>query len=147
VDDAGLQAKQAAVAAGLGANADLIASGPLAALAAVGGLELAAMTGAILAAAERNMPTLVDGFVCGAAALAAVRHKPEVARCLFVSHQSAEAGAQRLLQELGCGSAVLQLGMRLGEGTGALLALPLLRSAAAILTDMAALKDVLAATV
>lgn len=67
---------------------------------------------------------------------------------LFVSHQSTEAqhcGGQRLLQELGCGPPPLQLGFRLGEGTGAVLALPLLRSAAAIMCEMAALDDVLAA--
>lgn len=105
------------------------------------------MTGAYLAAAERRMPVLVDGFISGAAALAALRLQPDkVHDCLFVSHQSDEAGAKRLLQELGCGEPVLQLRLRLGEGTGAVLALPLLRSAAAIMRDMAALEDVLAAT-
>lgn len=145
MDDAGLQAKQQAVAAALAANSSLIAEGPLGALQAVSGLELAAMTGAYLAAAERGLPVLADGFISGVAALAALRHAPQaVARCLFVSHQSAEAGAQLLLKELGCGSPVLQLGLRLGEGTGAVLALPLLRSAAAIMSGMAALEDVLA---
>lgn len=85
----------------------------------------------------------------GAAALAAIRHNPEaVRRVLFVSHQSAEAahcGGLRVLQELDCGSPMLHLGFRLGEGTGAVLALPLLRSAAAIMGDMASLEDVLAA--
>jgi nicotinate-nucleotide--dimethylbenzimidazole phosphoribosyltransferase len=149
VDDAGLQVKQAVVQEALAANGSLIQQGPLQALQAVGGLELAAMTGAYLEAARRGMPAVVDGYISGAAALAAVRQQPQAVRqCLFLSHQSVEAqhcGGQRLIAELGCGQPVLQLGLRLGEGTGALLAVPLLRSAAAIMRDMAALQDVLAA--
>lgn len=149
VDDEGLKVKQAVVQEALEVNRDLIQQGPLGALQAVGGLELAAMTGAFLEAAHRGMPALVDGYISGAAALAAHRHSPDgVPRCLFLSHQSAEAdhcGGQHLLQELGCGSAALQLGFRLGEGTGAVVAVPLLRSAAAIMRDMAALETVLAA--
>lgn len=144
VDNAGLSAKQQVVAAALTANQQLIQSGPLGALQAVGGLELAAMTGAYIAAAERQMPAIVDGFVSGAAALAAVRQHPEVAQCLFLSHTSAEAGTQRLLAELGQ-LPVLDMGLRLGEGTGAVLSLPLLRSAAAMVSDMASLDEVLTA--
>jgi nicotinate-nucleotide--dimethylbenzimidazole phosphoribosyltransferase len=88
-------------------------------------------------------------LLAGAAALAALRHKPDaVGRVLFLSHQSTEAGhcgGKRLMQALGCGPPVLHLGFRLGEGTGAVLAVPLLRSAAAIMRDMASLDDVLAA--
>ncbi|KAF8073024.1 CYCB2-3 [Scenedesmus sp. PABB004] len=144
VDDAGLAAKRRVVAAALAANRELIDSGPLRALRAVGGLELAAMAGAVLEAAERGMPVLVDGFVAGAAALAAVRAAPAAARSLFLSHRSAEAGTAVLVAELGLGAPPLDMGLRLGEGTGALLALPLLRSAAALLR-MASLEDVLAA--
>lgn len=130
--------------AALSLNQELIQSGPLGALQAVGGLELAAMVGAYLAAAERQVPVIVDGFVSGAAALTAVRHQPDVSQCLFISHQSAEAGTQRLLAELGQ-LPVLDMGLRLGEGTGAVLSVPLLRSAAAMVSDMASLEDVLAA--
>lgn len=146
VDDAGLRVKHEAVAAGLASNQALIAGGPLGVLQAVGGLELAAMAGALLEAARRSMPVLLDGFIAGAAALVALRTDPlRVRRSLFVTHQSAEAGAARLLAELACGEPVLQLRLRLGEGTGALVALPLLRSAAAIISDMASLADVMAA--
>ena len=149
VNDEGLKVKQAVVQQALEVNKQLLQQGgPLAALQAVGGLELAAMTGAYLEAAQRGMPAVVDGYISGAAALAACRHNAAVQQCLFVSHQSVEAehsGGQRVLQELACGPAMLQLGFRLGEGTGAVLALPLLRSAAAIMSDMASLEDVLAA--
>lgn len=149
VNDEGLGVKQAVVQQALAVNQELIQQGPLQALQAVGGLELAAMSGAFCEAARLGLPVVVDGYISGAAALVALRHDPErVAKVLFLSHQSTEAqhcGGQRLLQELGCGPPPLQLGFRLGEGTGAVLALPLLRSAAAIMSKMAALDDVLAA--
>lgn len=144
VDDAGLSAKQQVIAAALAINQPYIQSGPLSALQAVGGLELAAMTGAYLAAARLQVPVIVDGFVSGAAALAAVREQPEVAQCLFLSHSSAEAGTKRLLAEIGQ-LPVLDMGLRLGEGTGAVLSVPLLRSAAVMVSNMASLEDVLAA--
>lgn len=148
VDDEGLKVKQSVVQAALHTNRDLIQQGPLQALQAVGGVELAAMTAAYLQAAQRGMPVVADGYISCAAALVACRHDPERARrCLFVSHQMVEAGhcgAQQLMQELGCGRPMLNLGFRLGEGTGAVLAVPLLKSAAALMRDMAALKDVLA---
>lgn len=182
VDDAGLEAKQRAVAAALEVNAALIASGKaLDALQAVGGLEIAAMAGACLEAARQGVPIVVDGFIsgaggrcqhgaclagaviglhalgaaacrarAGAAALAAVRHEPTVARVLFLSHQSAEKGAQivcRALQACAGPDALpppaLDLGMRLGEGTGAVLMLPLLRTAAAVMSRMATLQEAL----
>lgn len=131
------------VTAALAANTDLIASGPLGALQAVGGLELAAIAGAIAEASARGMPVIVDGFVCCAAALAAQRADPDHApRCLFLSHASAEKGARLAAEALGQRPA-LDMALRLGEGTGALLALPLLRSAAALMRGMAQLGDVL----
>lgn len=136
--------KQQVVTTALEVNKQLIQSGPLGALQAVGGLELAAMVGAFTAAADRQMPVIVDGFISGTAALAAVRHRPDVSGCLFMSHVSAEGGAQLLLKELGQLPA-LDMGLRLGEGTGAVLSLPLLRSAAAVVSDMGSLDDVLAA--
>jgi nicotinate-nucleotide--dimethylbenzimidazole phosphoribosyltransferase len=115
VGAAGLAAKAAAVAAGLEANAGVIAAGgPRGALRAVGGLELAAMAGAYVEAARRRLPVVVDGFISGVAALAAARAEPGVAACLFASHTSAEAGARRVLGELGL-RAPLDMGLRLGE--------------------------------
>jgi NaMN:DMB phosphoribosyltransferase len=115
VGDAGLAAKRRAVAAALEANAALIAGGgALGALQAAGGLELAAMAGAFIEAARRRLPAVVDGFVSGAAALAAARIDPSVRGCLFASHRSAEAAAGLVLEELGL-AAPLHMGMRLGE--------------------------------
>lgn len=145
LDDAGLRLKCSTVAAALAANAAALAGGdPLAALSAVGGLELAAMAGAYLEAGRLGMPVLVDGFISGAAAVAAVRADPAAARVQFWSHASAERGAAAAAAAAG-GAPALCMGLRLGEGTGAVLAVPLLRSAAALMRDMASLADVLAA--
>jgi len=145
VDDGGLAAKQAAVSTALVTNQNQISKGPLQTLQAVGGLELAAMAGAYLEAASQRTPIIVDGFVSGVAALVATRMDPRVTQCLFLSHRSAELGTRLLVEQLGGDAPALDMGMRLGEGTGAVLCLPLLRSAAAVMKDMAALKDVLAA--
>ncbi len=148
LDDAGVQRKCAAVAAALAANASTIGDGsdPLAALAAVGGLELAAMTGAFLEAGRRGMPAVVDGFISSVAAAVAARADPRAAAVQFWSHASAERGAAAAATAAGShAQAALSMGLRLGEGTGAVLAVPLLRSAAAIARDMASLKEVLAA--
>ncbi|PSC74487.1 nicotinate-nucleotide-dimethylbenzimidazole phosphoribosyltransferase isoform B [Micractinium conductrix] len=147
LDDAGLRLKCATVAAALAANAAVLEGrDPLAALAAVGGLEVAAMAGAYLAAGRLGMPCLVDGFISGVAAAAAARANPNAAAVQFWSHASAERGAAAAAAAAG-GSArpVLTMGLRLGEGTGAVLAVPLLRSAAAVMRDMASLQEVLAA--
>ena len=133
------------MAAALAANAGAVAGGhPLGALAAVGGLELAAMAGAYLEAGRVGMPVLVDGFISGAAAAAAVRADPGAARVQFWSHVSAERGAAAAAAAAG-GAPALSMGLRLGEGSGAVLAVPLLRSAAALMCDMASLEEVLAA--
>ena len=90
-----------------------------------------------------GMPTVVDGFISGVAALLALRLlDPGVDSCLFWSHRSQELGAVALLQEVGA-QPPLDMHLRLGEGTGAVLAVPLLRSAAALMTHMAALQDLL----
>lgn len=148
LDDAGVQRKCAAVAAALAANASAIGDGsdPLAALAAVGGLELAAMAGAFLEAGRRGMPAVVDGFISSAAAAVAARADPRAAAVQFWSHASAERGAATAAKAAGSHTqAALSMNMRLGEGTGAVLAVPLLRSAAAIARDMGSLEEVLAA--
>lgn len=109
---------------------------PLAVLAAMGGLEIAAMVGAVLQAAFERRVIVVDGFITTAAVLVASRLRPAVLeRCVF-SHRSAEPGHTIALQALGA-EPLLDWGLRLGEGSGGALAWPLLVSAAAMLRDMA----------
>jgi nicotinate-nucleotide--dimethylbenzimidazole phosphoribosyltransferase len=136
VDDAGLERKREAVRRALKANADRIAQGPLEALAAVGGLEIAGLTGVILEAASRRIPVVIDGFISGAAALVAARIAPAAVGYMIASHRSQELGHQAVLNELGL-EPLLDLQLRLGEGTGAVLALFLLDAAVAILNQMA----------
>ena len=119
------------------------ATEPFEVLRQFGGLEIAMMAGAIHGAADRRTPVLIDGFICTAAALAAVRLRPEVRDVCLFAHRSAEAGHDRMLDALDA-EPLLDLGLRLGEGTGALLAVPLLRAAAALLREVASLDDVLA---
>lgn len=109
---------------------------PLECLRRVGGFEIAALTGAYLACAQRGLPVLVDGFIATTAALAAVRIVPSCADWLIYAHGSAEPGHARLLDALG-EQPLLNLGMRLGEGSGAATALPLLRLACALHNGMA----------
>lgn len=104
-------------------------------LRCMGGFEIAAMVGAIEAAAERRMLVVLDGFIVGAAALVAVRARPALARFLVAGHLSAEPAHATVLDALGL-EPLLSLDMRLGEGSGAVLALGLVRSAAAILREM-----------
>ncbi|MFL1407357.1 nicotinate-nucleotide--dimethylbenzimidazole phosphoribosyltransferase [Marinobacter sp. M1N3S26] len=113
---------------------------PLAVLRSLGGLEIAALTGAILGAAQRRIPVLVDGFIVSTAALVAVRQQPRVRDWLLFGHRSAEPGHQRVLDALEA-TPLLDLGMRLGEGSGAAVAVPLLRSACALHNTMATFDD------
>ncbi len=106
------------------------------ALQRVGGLEIAAISAAMIAAAQRKVPVLVDGFIVTAAALAAVHINPGVRPWLLFSHQSAERGHIRLLDALQA-QPLLSLDLRLGEGSGAALALPLVRMACALHNRMA----------
>jgi nicotinate-nucleotide--dimethylbenzimidazole phosphoribosyltransferase len=109
---------------------------PMEALRVFGGFELAMIAGAALAAAEEGLLILVDGLIASAAVLVAVQSFPDVKPYLIFAHRSAAAGHAALLQHLEV-EPLLDLHMRLGEGTGAALALPLLQSAAAILSEMA----------
>ena len=111
-------------------------SDPLQVLAAVGGAEFGAMAGAMLAGAARGWVVIVDGYIAGAAALLALALEPRLKDFLVWSHRSAEPGAARLLATLGL-EPVLDLNLRLGEGSGAALAVPILRSACAVLREMA----------
>jgi len=109
---------------------------PLATLASVGGLEVAALAGVVLGAAERRIPVLVDGFITGAAALVAARLAPASIDAMIAAHLSPEPGHALQLARLGL-RPLLDLEMRLGEGSGAALAINLVRSAIAVLTEMA----------
>jgi nicotinate-nucleotide--dimethylbenzimidazole phosphoribosyltransferase len=138
LDDAGLARKRALLAR---AAARTPARLPAAeALAEYGGFEIAMMAGAMLGAAAARRVVLVDGYIAGAAALAAFAEAPEARDALVFAHRSAEPGHAALLDHLGA-VPLLDLGMRLGEGTGALLAWPLVRAAAAMLTEMASFED------
>ena len=106
-----------------------------AALAAVGGLELAALAGAATEAARRGVPVILDGYAVGAAALAATRIAPAVGEALIASHRSAEPGHDLVLTELGL-EPLLDLRLRLGEASGALLALPIIEAAGALHREM-----------
>ncbi|RUU03283.1 nicotinate-nucleotide--dimethylbenzimidazole phosphoribosyltransferase [Mesorhizobium sp. USDA-HM6] len=127
VDDAGMIRKITAIEAGLKRHADSL-SDPLKITAALGGRELAAIFGATLAARHNNVPVLLDGFVCTAAVAPLARLHPTGLAHTIAAHVSAEAGHRRLLEALGL-PPLLDLGMRLGEGSGACLAVNIVRSA------------------
>jgi nicotinate-nucleotide--dimethylbenzimidazole phosphoribosyltransferase len=105
-------------------------------LCAVGGLEIAAISGAIVASAQRRIPVLVDGFIASVAALAATRLNPSCRPYLIFSHRSAEQGHRLVLDALEA-RPLLDLDLRLGEGSGAALALPIIRLACALHNGMA----------
>lgn len=117
---------------------------PLEVLTQFGGFEIAMMAGALLAAARMGVPVLVDGFIGSAAALLAIRLAPAARDYCLFAHASAEPGHRLMLERLEA-RPLLTLDMRLGEGTGALLAVPLARAACALLAEVAELKDVLEA--
>lgn len=135
LDDAGLARKQAFLAQALGAWATRT-DNPLEILARFGGFEIAMLAGAMLEGAKRRMVLLIDGFIVTAALLVAVRMTPAVRECCVFSHCSDEAGHVLQLDYLQA-RPLLQLGLRLGEGTGAALAYPLVSAACAFLQDMA----------
>lgn len=112
------------------------ADDPLDVLAKVGGLEIAGLCGVILAAAVNRVPVVIDGFISGAAALTAAKLAPQAVNYMFASHQSVEPGHQRTLSEIGLAPA-LHMDMRLGEGTGAVLAMNLIEAASRIIKEMA----------
>jgi nicotinate-nucleotide--dimethylbenzimidazole phosphoribosyltransferase len=118
-------------------------SDPAGALADLGGFEMAALVGCILQGAARSLPVVLDGFIVGASALVAVRLDPRVRPYLLAATRSGEPGHRAILAALGIDEPVLDLGLRLGEATGAALVLPMLRAAAHLLSDMATLDDVL----
>ncbi len=135
VDDATLARKERVVARALALHGPHCHT-PLETLRRLGGLEIAALTGAYVAAAQRGVPSLVDGYISSAAALVACRLNPGVRDWLLFAHRSREPGHRHLLAALEA-DPLLDLGMGLGEGSGAAVALPLLQAACALHTGMA----------
>ncbi len=141
LDDAGLARKQDLLDQALvryrngGGDND-----PFKVLAEFGGFEIASMVGAMLAAAEAKMVLLIDGFIVGSAALVASRLAPALLDYCVFCHRSAEAGHRTQLLAMGA-EPLLDLGLRLGEGTGAALAYPLVQSAVAFLNEMASFES------
>ncbi|QHL91563.1 nicotinate-nucleotide--dimethylbenzimidazole phosphoribosyltransferase [Sphingomonas changnyeongensis] len=134
LDDGALAHKAAVLARAAARTAPQLDA--LTALAEYGGFEIAMMAGAMLGAAQARRIVIVDGFIAGAAAAAALAIDPAVRPALVFAHRSAERGHAALLEALDA-EPLLDLGLRLGEGTGALLAWPLVRAAAAMIRDMA----------
>jgi nicotinate-nucleotide--dimethylbenzimidazole phosphoribosyltransferase len=139
VDDEGLRIKLAAVRRALQANAT-DPEDPVGVLAAVGGFELGVLAGLALGAAASGVPVMLDGFVVGAAALLAARIAPASTAAMIASHLSPEPGHAIVLGELGL-SPLLDLRMRLGEGSGAALGLQLVNTALLLLRDMSTFDD------
>jgi nicotinate-nucleotide--dimethylbenzimidazole phosphoribosyltransferase len=137
IDAAGWTRKVAAIEAGLKMNRP-DEKNPLDVLAKVGGLEIGAIAGLILGAAAFRIPMVLDGYICSSAALLAHRFSPHVKDILFASHLSAEAGHRAMLDELGLRE-LFDLQMRLGEGTGACIAMGLIEAAVKIMREMATL--------
>jgi nicotinate-nucleotide--dimethylbenzimidazole phosphoribosyltransferase len=135
VDDAAWQHKCAVITAALELHAPESAD-PIGVLSAVGGFEIAALAGAIIGGAAAGMAVLLDGFITGAAALTAYCLAPAVQPYLIAAHRSVEPGHRVVLETLDL-EPLLDLGLRLGEGSGAALAIPIVRAAAAILAEMA----------
>ncbi|MGA7777772.1 MAG: nicotinate-nucleotide--dimethylbenzimidazole phosphoribosyltransferase [Paraburkholderia sp.] len=138
LDNAGLARKRNVLASALAHHAP--DAGPLDVLATFGGFEIAMMAGAYLAAAQARMTILVDGFIASSALLVADALAPNVREYCVFAHASNEAGHRRMLDYFGA-TPLLTLDMRLGEGTGAALAVPLLRAAVAFLNEMASFES------
>jgi nicotinate-nucleotide--dimethylbenzimidazole phosphoribosyltransferase len=139
VDDAGLARKVAVVRRALEVNRPDPRDG-LDVLAKVGGFEIGGLVGVTLAGAARRVPVVLDGFIAGAAALLAVTLAPASRHALFASHRSAERGHAAALEHLGL-EPYLDLGLRLGEGTGAALFIHLARAAVLVWHEMATFKS------
>jgi nicotinate-nucleotide--dimethylbenzimidazole phosphoribosyltransferase len=134
IDDLTLAKKVAAIERGLDLNRPN-ANDPLDVLAKVGGLEIGALAGMVLGAAAFRIPMVLDGFITGVAALAACRLCPSVSEVLFASHLSAERSHRLVLEELKLGP-LLDLQLRLGEGTGACLVMNLIEAAVRVMNEM-----------
>jgi nicotinate-nucleotide--dimethylbenzimidazole phosphoribosyltransferase len=135
LDDAGLKRKREVIERAIAVNRP-DTSEPLEILRTLGGLEIAGLTGVILGGAARRIPIVVDGFISTAAAAIACAAQPRVKDFLFAAHRSSEPGHEALLKFIGH-APLLDLNMRLGEGTGAVLAMALVESATKLMNEMA----------
>lgn len=135
VDDARLRHKISVIERALTTNASAL-NDPLTTLAALGGLEIAGIAGLVLGAAARRIPVVIDGFISTAGALSALKLKPAVADYLFFSHLSNEQGHRAVMKALSI-NPILDLGMRLGEGTGGALAMSLISASIKMVNEMA----------
>jgi nicotinate-nucleotide--dimethylbenzimidazole phosphoribosyltransferase len=135
VDDPGLERKVAAIETAIALHRP-DPGDPIGVLAAIGGLEIAGLVGAILAGSAARIPIVLDGFITGAAALVAAGLAPNLPERLIAAHRSVEPGHAVVLDRLGL-APILQLDLRLGEGSGAALAIPIIRAAARICGEMA----------
>jgi nicotinate-nucleotide--dimethylbenzimidazole phosphoribosyltransferase len=141
VDDAGLARKVDAVRRALAANAGAVeVREPVAVLAAVGGFEIGVLSGVVLGAAAARIPVLLDGFITASAALVAARIAPACVESMLASHRSPEPGHTLVLDALAL-DPILDLGMRLGEGSGAALAIPIVNASLGLLEEMATFQD------
>ena len=139
LDDPGLEHKVQVVRTAIQVNRPDANDG-IDILTKIGGFEIGVLAGAMLATAAGNRPAVVDGFISGAAALIAWTLSPQAGRYMLASHQSVEPGHRIALEKMGL-TPLLDLGMRLGEGTGAVLAMPIIEAAAKCLSEMATFAD------
>jgi nicotinate-nucleotide--dimethylbenzimidazole phosphoribosyltransferase len=139
IDDDGLARKVETVRRALAVN-ELAQPDPIGTLAALGGFEIARLVGVLLGCHDARVPVVLDGFITGAAALVAARIEPAAVEAMIAGHRSPEPGHALVLAALGL-EPLLDLHLRLGEGTGAALALPIVRSALALLNEMASFED------
>lgn len=135
IDDVALARKIAVIKKALTTNAPANKS-PLEVLAALGGFEIAGLAGVVLGAAARGIPVVLDGFIASTAALCAARMQPLAAKYVIASHESVEVGHRTVLAALGT-KPLFKLDMRLGEGSGAALAMPIIEAALRLLHEMA----------
>lgn len=139
LDAAGVRRKAAVIERALERHGEVL-SDPFEALRCLGGFEIAALVGLYLRGAQLGVPLLVDGFIATTAALAAVRVNPPAREWFLYAHRSAEPGHRAVLEALSA-EPLLSLGMCLGEASGAAAAVPLLRLACALHSDMATFEE------
>jgi len=135
INDRGLIRKIITVEESIKINRERLNS-PLEIMAALGGFEIAGICGSIIGAAMRKVPVVVDGFISGAAAVCAIKMNRNIAPYCFFGHLSADSGHKKIMSKLGV-KPLLSLDMRLGEGTGAVLAVNIIRAGLAIMNKMA----------
>jgi len=139
LDDDGLRRKAAVIAKALKVNNRAMGD-PLSALSAVGGLEIAGICGLCIGGAARRMTVVVDGFISTAAALVAMRLNPDIRDYLFFSHKSSEKGHGAFFKREGI-RPILDLGLRLGEGTGAVLGMQIIENSLSLYREMATFEE------